>query len=383
MPNPRLLKAAWEDPTLKHVRRSDLLVLLALIQHTNKNADTVWPSVERLAEYTRFSERQVIRILAKLEEKQLIERDKRGRGRVYRMAPALRSAAGRTGDMHVTHGQTIGDKDVMPHMTPASSTHDKDVALSIKEDTKGSIDAQNGLAGWEEFWAAYPRKESKKDAKAAFRQTRKVRPPLPQLLAALRAFCKSDNWQREGGRFVPYPASWLRKERWRDMEPAAELEAAPSASVPSEDQWRRALVALIAEKYPDGDAARFRRWEDLPASLQAEVLEALKGAPADWPQLFRVYLLMNNETAPEGLESWDGLPTSVQHDLRGLADQMRRSPAPEGWAGVVDMLQEARELSGADDFTTWANVPLWLRAQVHLLLEKAQDNETETRREAA
>jgi predicted transcriptional regulator len=340
LPNPRLLKAAWEDSTLKHVKRSDLLVLLALIQHTNKNGDTVWPSIERLAKYTRFSKRQVIRILERLEDKQVIERERRGRGRVYRMAPALRSAAVRTGDMYVTNAETIGDTDVTSKVTPVSSIGDKDVTLSIKEDSQRSIHAQDGLEGWAEFWEAYPRKAAKKDALAAFRQTRRVRPPLVNLLAAVKFFARGDEWQREGGRFVPYPATWLRKERWRDVPAGAELEAAaadPTPAPPPED-WQRLVRVYVVNFYPDND-------EEPPTS-------------------------------------WRAVPDWMRREIKTLVEEEARlTDTPEGWADAIAALREAGDLTEGDVFETWPAVPAWLRVHVRLLLQKSE--QTETRRDAA
>jgi len=40
-------------------------------------------------------------------------------------------------------------------------------------------------------------------------------------LSALPAFVASDEWVRDGGKFVPHPTSWLRGRRWEDeIEPA-------------------------------------------------------------------------------------------------------------------------------------------------------------------
>jgi len=72
------------------------------------------------------------------------------------------------------------------------------------------------LEGFEEFWQTYPRKVSKGRAKVAWHQTTGVRPPLPELLAALRQHIKQENWLCDGGMFIPYPASWLNAERWED-----------------------------------------------------------------------------------------------------------------------------------------------------------------------
>ena len=66
------------------------------------------------------------------------------------------------------------------------------------------------------FWAAYPNKKSKKDAKKAWD---KLHPDIElcrQMAVALEAQKRSEEWTRDGGRYIPLPASWIRGERWTD-----------------------------------------------------------------------------------------------------------------------------------------------------------------------
>jgi hypothetical protein len=72
-------------------------------------------------------------------------------------------------------------------------------------------------AGFEEFWKHYPKKISKGDARKAWQQTARIRPPLSALLKALAHAKACEQWSREGGAFIPYPATWLRGERWEDV----------------------------------------------------------------------------------------------------------------------------------------------------------------------
>lgn len=47
---------------------------------------------------------------------------------------------------------------------------------------------------------------------------------LEDINAAHQAWCGSDNWTREGGRFAPNLVAWIDNETWRDAVPAAEDE---------------------------------------------------------------------------------------------------------------------------------------------------------------
>ena len=71
---------------------------------------------------------------------------------------------------------------------------------------------------WLRFWSAYPRKQAKADARKAWAQ--KINghgPSLERLLTAVQDQCKSEQWQKDGGQYIPLPGSWLRGERWEDV----------------------------------------------------------------------------------------------------------------------------------------------------------------------
>lgn len=71
---------------------------------------------------------------------------------------------------------------------------------------------------FERFYAAYPRKKA---PAAAERAWRRVKPEeVPALMAALERQKLSDQWRRDGGRFIPYPATWLNQRRWEDEDDA-------------------------------------------------------------------------------------------------------------------------------------------------------------------
>jgi hypothetical protein len=66
------------------------------------------------------------------------------------------------------------------------------------------------------FYKAYPRKVAKGDARKAWQQTKAIRPPLEQILTAIQAQCNSEQWLKDNHAYIPYPATWLRAERWDD-----------------------------------------------------------------------------------------------------------------------------------------------------------------------
>jgi len=72
------------------------------------------------------------------------------------------------------------------------------------------------MSDFDTFWAAYPRKIAKAEARKAWAQTEQIRPPLEKLLAAILSASKSEQWTKQGGSFIPHASTWLRGERWED-----------------------------------------------------------------------------------------------------------------------------------------------------------------------
>lgn len=66
------------------------------------------------------------------------------------------------------------------------------------------------------FWKAYPRKVAKGAARTAWERTKSIRPSIDVLLQAIEQQKQQEQWQRDGGMFIPHPATWLRQERWED-----------------------------------------------------------------------------------------------------------------------------------------------------------------------
>lgn len=67
--------------------------------------------------------------------------------------------------------------------------------------------------GFAEFWVAYPKKVGKGAAEAAWR---KLRPPPGVCVSAVESAKRSAQWLKDGGQFVPNPATWLNQRRWED-----------------------------------------------------------------------------------------------------------------------------------------------------------------------
>ena len=65
-----------------------------------------------------------------------------------------------------------------------------------------------------QFWALYPKKVGKDAALSAWK--RKVKGDHMEVIDSLKTQKTQEAWAKEGGRFVPNPATWLNQGRWKD-----------------------------------------------------------------------------------------------------------------------------------------------------------------------
>lgn len=69
---------------------------------------------------------------------------------------------------------------------------------------------------FEEFWKAYPKKVGKDGARKAFEKRKVTEVLLTQMCNAINAQSRSAAWLKDGGQFIPNPATWLNQGRWQD-----------------------------------------------------------------------------------------------------------------------------------------------------------------------
>ncbi len=113
-------------------------------------------------------------------------------------------------------------KDVPRTSACTNGTDETERTNGTDERTTITIAASASDADFEKFWSAYPKKRGKEDTKKAWKETAKIRPPTAQIITKLKELVESRDWQKEKGRYILQPASWLRAGGWDD-ESAATL----------------------------------------------------------------------------------------------------------------------------------------------------------------
>jgi len=78
-----------------------------------------------------------------------------------------------------------------------------------------SIDAPN----FDKFWRVYPKRVSKGAAEKSFAKLNPDEQLLAVIIAAVERAKGTEDWLKDGGQFIPHPATYLNQKRWLDEGP--------------------------------------------------------------------------------------------------------------------------------------------------------------------
>lgn len=75
----------------------------------------------------------------------------------------------------------------------------------------------DGVAdGFDLFWSVYPKKVGKKDAIKAWNKLKPDENLVKAIIEGVERWKGTEQWNKDGGQYIPYPATFLRQERWND-----------------------------------------------------------------------------------------------------------------------------------------------------------------------
>lgn len=72
------------------------------------------------------------------------------------------------------------------------------------------------LSKFEIFWKEYPKKKSKGQAEKAWKKIVFKNGLFEHIISKLNLLKTSNDWLKENGQFIPYPATWLNAKGWED-----------------------------------------------------------------------------------------------------------------------------------------------------------------------
>ena len=105
------------------------------------------------------------------------------------------------------------------HGDSPPETKPNQVETETETETNPSWDADIAFG---QFWTQYPRKVQKTLALKSWKKEVGGETEFVHLMAVLEEFKKSRDWTKDGGQFIPYPATWINQRRWEDESIAAE-----------------------------------------------------------------------------------------------------------------------------------------------------------------
>lgn len=189
--------------------------------------DKMWKGVEvkrgqlitsraKLATETSLSEKQIRTSLSKLQKGQQIML-KTGREMASNRASRFSTITVCNYDKYqgreVKEGPTDGQKKGQQRASNRATTKEE-----RRKDTTSLRKNASEDARFAEFWTAYPRKKNKIDAQKAWKQIHQTRGEsiFEEIMAGLQRAVTSPDWTKNGGQYIPHPASWLRAGGWMD-----------------------------------------------------------------------------------------------------------------------------------------------------------------------
>lgn len=93
--------------------------------------------------------------------------------------------------------------------------------------------------GFADFWQSYPKKVAKLKAMKAWKNIKPSSQVLAELMAGLDRQKAGEQWQKDGGQFIPHPATWLNDRRWEDREQLGIASGRPAVAKPKPGEFRQ------------------------------------------------------------------------------------------------------------------------------------------------
>lgn len=135
-------------------------------------------------------------------------RDDEERREQVREAVAKHRAKVIQSNPNVSHGKPRKAQADAEAYSEATTVNTKEPPISPKGDD-----------GFDLFWKTYPKKKSKGDAEKAWKAMKiPTRDLFSIILTAIERAKVSPDWTKDGGQFIPFPATWLRQKGWEDEE---------------------------------------------------------------------------------------------------------------------------------------------------------------------
>ena len=109
---------------------------------------------------------------------------------------------------------------ITPHISPQGGRGGAPAAARSVPKPEVEGRAKDAGDAFAEIWARHPRKEGETRARRTFAAQLKKNPAaLEAIQTGHAAWCATERWTKEGGRYAPKLAAWLAEQGWEDEPP--------------------------------------------------------------------------------------------------------------------------------------------------------------------
>lgn len=120
---------------------------------------------------------------------------------------------------HNNNSQLVFNSDVSNSLANVVKPLTSDSKCSPSSSSSSSSSSSYGQ-GFLDFWGEYPNKKAKGHAYNSWLKIKPSPELAAEILSAVRAQKTWPDWTKDGGKYIPHPATWLNARRWEDEPPA-------------------------------------------------------------------------------------------------------------------------------------------------------------------
>ena len=122
-------------------------------------------------------------------------------------------------ETHLKREQVVSENAPATAIPTPTPTPTPTPDISPKPPATPGAERDTAGAAFDAFWKTYPKKVGKDAAEKVW--ARKVKADDVQaVMDALDKQRSSEQWNQDGGRFIPHPSTWLNQGRWKDEDVA-------------------------------------------------------------------------------------------------------------------------------------------------------------------
>jgi phage replication O-like protein O len=222
------LAEAFQKLQLSGYQWRILWVILRQTYGWHKKTDRI--SLSIFEEKTGIPQKHLIPALKELVERKIIIKDKEtyiiryGLQKDYELwKPLLKSGLPKSGFPEIRspgNGREDLPKSGVKPLPKSGDTKEN------KETPKKKRQGDSSDPAFEQFYRAYPKHKAREKAEKAWIKLNPSIEFIPIILTALEKHKQSEDWKKENGKYIPYPATWLNDRRWED-------EISKAATIPT------------------------------------------------------------------------------------------------------------------------------------------------------